>query len=196
MTGKCLCIISRAKASEFFYPLQLGVAYPAGAEKLVHGFCRCISEHWGDREFVACKVDLKNAFNEVSRQALLEECATHFPKLFRWGLLVLWTTSHIVAPNGHTWVRTRCSSGRSFRALSCFLWFYKSWFRLLRRTRSVPISYSIDGTWMMVPLQVLQTLLSGLSNSFNRWVPPWGLGSMLPNVSLFLKALWKAFQWT
>ncbi|KAL5515630.1 hypothetical protein EMCRGX_G000825 [Ephydatia muelleri] len=62
----------------------LGVAYPAGAEKLVHGFRRCISEHWGDREFVACKVDLKNAFNEVLRQALLEECATHFPELFRW----------------------------------------------------------------------------------------------------------------
>ncbi|KAL5457674.1 hypothetical protein EMCRGX_G034959 [Ephydatia muelleri] len=62
----------------------LGVAYPAGAEKLVHGFRRCISEHWGDREFVACKVDLKNAFNEVSRQALLEECATHFPELFQW----------------------------------------------------------------------------------------------------------------
>eukprot|EP00731_Ephydatia_muelleri_P006120 Em0003g368a len=74
----------RAKASEFFDPFQLGVAYPAGAEKLVHGFRRCISEHWGDREFVACKVDLKNAFNEVSRQALLEECATHFPELFRW----------------------------------------------------------------------------------------------------------------
>ena len=84
LTGKCLCIISRAKASEFFDPFQLGVAYPAGAEKLVHGFRRCISEHWGDREFVACKVDLKNAFNEVSRQALLEECATHFPELFRW----------------------------------------------------------------------------------------------------------------
>ena len=84
LTEKCLCIISRAKASEFFDPFQLGVAYPAGAEKLVHCFPRCISEHWGDREFVACKVDLKNAFNEVSRQALLEECATHFPELFRW----------------------------------------------------------------------------------------------------------------
>ena len=31
-----------------------------------------------------CKIDLTNAFNMVSRQALLEECATHFPELFPW----------------------------------------------------------------------------------------------------------------
>ncbi|KAL5494279.1 hypothetical protein EMCRGX_G015577 [Ephydatia muelleri] len=83
LTGKCLCIITRVKASEFFGPFQLGVACPAGAEKLVHGLRRCISEHWEDDDFVACKIDLRNAFNEVSRLALLEECATHFPELFR-----------------------------------------------------------------------------------------------------------------
>eukprot|EP00731_Ephydatia_muelleri_P000323 Em0001g323a len=49
-------------SSEFFGPFQLGVACPAGAEK----------------------IDLRNAFNEdqVSRQALLEECATHFLNFF------------------------------------------------------------------------------------------------------------------
>ena len=30
------------------------------------------------------KVDLSNAFNLVSCQALLEECAVHFPELFPW----------------------------------------------------------------------------------------------------------------
>ena len=115
LTGKCLCILSRAKASELFDPFQLGVAYPAGAEKLVHGFRRCISEHWGDREFVACKVDLKNAFNEVSRQlGPARIVCDSLPGTVSVGLLVLGTTSHIVAPNGHTWVRTRCPSGRSF----------------------------------------------------------------------------------
>ena len=38
----------------------------AGAEKLVHGLGRCISEHWEDDDFVAFKVDLRNAYNEVS----------------------------------------------------------------------------------------------------------------------------------
>ncbi|KAL5515289.1 hypothetical protein EMCRGX_G000440 [Ephydatia muelleri] len=52
-------------SSEFFGPFQLGVACPAGAEK----------------------IDLRNAFNEdqVSRQALLEECATHFLNFFSGG---------------------------------------------------------------------------------------------------------------
>ena len=86
LTRKCLCTMARVKASEFFGPFQLGVACPAGVEKLVHGLCRCIRDHWEDDDFV---VDLRNAFNEVSRKALLEECATHYPELFRW-VLVLW----------------------------------------------------------------------------------------------------------
>ena len=45
---------------------------------------RCFRDHWEDEDFVACKIDLKNAFNEVSRQAILDECAAHFPELFRW----------------------------------------------------------------------------------------------------------------
>ena len=84
LTGKCLCILMREKASEFFDPHQLGVACPAGAEKLIHNFRRCLTDHWGDDDFVVCKIDLSNAFNEVSRNALLTECATHFPLLFKW----------------------------------------------------------------------------------------------------------------
>ena len=30
------------------------------------------------------KVDMKNAFNQVSRRALLSECAEHFPELLPW----------------------------------------------------------------------------------------------------------------
>ena len=59
---------------------------PAGAEKIIHGVlvCRCVQDHWNDDDFVLCKIDLTNAFNMVSCQALLEECATHFPELFPW----------------------------------------------------------------------------------------------------------------
>ena len=60
------------------------MACPVRAEKLVHGLHRCIRDYWKDGDFVACKVDLRNAFNEVTRKGLLEECATHFPELFRW----------------------------------------------------------------------------------------------------------------
>ena len=84
LTGKCLCILSKDKAAEFFGPFQLGVACPAGAEKIIHGVRRCVQDHWNDDDFVLCKIDLTNAFNMVSHQALLEECATHFPELFPW----------------------------------------------------------------------------------------------------------------
>ncbi|KAL5516253.1 hypothetical protein EMCRGX_G001539 [Ephydatia muelleri] len=84
LTGKCLCIITKPKATDFFAPLQYGVACTAGAEKVIHGVRSCIKEHWIDDNFTVCKVDMSNAFNCVSRQALLEECAVHFPELLPW----------------------------------------------------------------------------------------------------------------
>ena len=59
LTVKSMYALVRAKASEFFHPYQFGVAWP--------------------------EVDMKNAFNMVSRQALLSECAKHFPELYPQG---------------------------------------------------------------------------------------------------------------
>ena len=84
-----MCLVERQKAAEFFQPLQLGVACRAGAEKIAHGVRRCIEEHWMDVDFVFFKVDMQNAFNVVSRQAVLHECSTFFPELIQW---VSWCT--------------------------------------------------------------------------------------------------------
>eukprot|EP00731_Ephydatia_muelleri_P008312 Em0004g650a len=65
LTGKCLCIITKPKATDFFAPLQYGVACTAGAEKVIHGVRSCIKEHWIDDNFTVCKVDMSNAFNCV-----------------------------------------------------------------------------------------------------------------------------------
>ena len=67
-----------------FGPLQLGVACFAGAEKVVHGVRPCVQDHCKDDDIGMCEIDLTNAFNMISRQALLEECATHFPELLHW----------------------------------------------------------------------------------------------------------------
>ena len=81
LAGKCECALLKDKAAEFFQPLQLGVACWAGAEKIdimVSGV------HWMDEDFVFFKVDMQNAFNIVSRQAVLDECSTFFPELIPW----------------------------------------------------------------------------------------------------------------
>ena len=84
LVGKCMCALLKVKAADFFQPLQFGVACRAGAENVTHGLRICIEEHWSDDDFVAFKVDMKNAFNAVSRQAVVEECATFFPEILPW----------------------------------------------------------------------------------------------------------------
>eukprot|EP00731_Ephydatia_muelleri_P010406 Em0005g992a len=67
-----------------FEPYQFGVAFPCGAEKIAHGLRTCIEQHWSENDFGVLKVDMTNAFNLVSRQAILSECAKHFPELLPW----------------------------------------------------------------------------------------------------------------
>ena len=84
LTGKCLCQLLKNKAMEFFLPYQFGVACLNGAEKVIHTVRQCLDNHRTDDHFVLLKVDLSNAFNLVSRQSVLNECATHFPELLPW----------------------------------------------------------------------------------------------------------------
>ena len=74
----------KVKAQQFFKPFQYGAACPFGAEKIVPELRDCVKQHWLEDDFVVLKVDLKNAFNMVSRQAVLTECAVHFPELLPW----------------------------------------------------------------------------------------------------------------
>ena len=84
LTGKCLCAVLRSKMTSFFEPYQFGVAVPCGAERIAHGLRTCIDQHWMEHDFGVLKVDMTNAFNLVSRQAILSECAKHFPELLPW----------------------------------------------------------------------------------------------------------------
>ena len=101
LTGKCLCSLTKHKATEFFQPLQFGVACPAGTEKVIHGLRACMEGHWNDDDFAVVKVDMRNAFNLVSRQALLDECAVHFPELFPWAFWCYGSHPLLWHPLGH-----------------------------------------------------------------------------------------------
>ena len=68
----------------FFQPSQFGVAFKAGAEKYVHSLRKCIENNWESGDFAVFKVDMSNAFNRVSRQAVLDECSLFLPELLPW----------------------------------------------------------------------------------------------------------------
>ena len=70
LVGKCVCAVEKSKASDFFAPYQFGVACAAGAEKVIHGLRSCMDDHWTDENFTVLKIDMRNAYNLVSRQAL------------------------------------------------------------------------------------------------------------------------------
>ena len=73
-----MCALVKDKSTEFFQPLQLGVACRAGAEKVAHALRGCTGEHWMDEDFVVLKVDMRN---------VLDECATFFPQSCYLGCL-------------------------------------------------------------------------------------------------------------
>ena len=50
----------------------------------MHGLRKFTEEHWGDEDFVVLKADMRNAFNFISRQALLSECSLFFTELCPW----------------------------------------------------------------------------------------------------------------
>ena len=91
LTSRWLCAMVKSKAADYFSPFQLRVDCPGGAEAMIHSLQSCVDSHWNDHDFVVLKVDLHNAFNNVSRQAVLDQCHSHFPELLPW---VLWCYSH------------------------------------------------------------------------------------------------------
>ena len=66
----------------------------------------CIEEHWMDKDFVVLKVDMRNAFNMVSRQVFLDECAT-----LSLGVMVLWDPPYAMAPSWPDQLQVSSKSG-------------------------------------------------------------------------------------
>ena len=50
----------------------------------MHSLRKCIEVNWLSGDFVVFKVDMSYAYNAVSMQAVLDECATFFPELLPW----------------------------------------------------------------------------------------------------------------
>ena len=84
LAGKCACALTKEKATDFFAHFQFGVACPGGTEKIIHRLRQTVEDHWHDSDFAILKIDMQNAFNLVSRDTVLKQCAIHFPELLPW----------------------------------------------------------------------------------------------------------------
>ena len=111
LTGKCICALVKDKASDLFQPLQLGVACSSGSEKIFHGLRKSIEDHWMEEDFVVFKIDIQNAFNLVSRQPVLDECAISFPELLPWVTWCYGTPPPFVAPAWSSFVGDWSAAG-------------------------------------------------------------------------------------
>ena len=69
------------KCKTLFFPHQLGVGTPKGAESAVHTV-RAYIEKEKMSEKVLLKVDFRNAFNQISRNAVLQSVKTHVPEIY------------------------------------------------------------------------------------------------------------------
>ena len=84
LTGKCLMGLVRQDARSFFWPAQVGVAVPGGAEKAIHTVRAWVRRHKDSTDKVLVKLDFTNAFNCVDRGVVLEQACAHFPALARF----------------------------------------------------------------------------------------------------------------
>ena len=84
LTAKCMMHVVRAEALAYFRPAQAGVAVKSGAEAAIHTLRAWVGRHAGSTDSVAVKVDFQNAFNTISRDAVLREAREPFPAVARW----------------------------------------------------------------------------------------------------------------
>jgi hypothetical protein len=74
----CRSVVDRMK--EYLSPLQVGFGTRIGAEAAIHSIRSYLSEIPSD--FVMVKLDFKNAFNSIRRDAVLKACLEHTPELY------------------------------------------------------------------------------------------------------------------
>ena len=72
------------KARDMLDPAQIGVAVPGGCEAAIHSVREIAHRYRNDNRFGLLQVDLKNAFNLVSRAAFRQQVRTRFPEIYHW----------------------------------------------------------------------------------------------------------------
>ena len=82
LVSKCVAVQLRSRFVDLLSPYgQLGVGVKCGTEKISHLLSHCLDEIGDDESHTLLQIDFENAFNNVSRRAVVSSVATHFPEL-------------------------------------------------------------------------------------------------------------------
>ena len=89
LVAKVLCVQVRDKAREVLQSVQqLGVASPQATEIIIHGLRTAIHYSMED-DFYVLQVDASNAFNTISRNAIMKAVNENFHELSAWSHFML-----------------------------------------------------------------------------------------------------------
>ncbi len=81
--SKCYCYVLIEDIRKHFEPLQHGCSIN-GTERIIHLFRDLVDKEKLDSTKLVLKLDMKNAFNSVSRQAIFDAVLKDFPSLSRY----------------------------------------------------------------------------------------------------------------
>ena len=84
ITSKILCTAYKDHASEYLWPLQIGVAQPLGAEVGLQTAQQWMWRNRNDTSKVFLKLGFSNAFNTIDRSYFLQEVRNHMPGMAAW----------------------------------------------------------------------------------------------------------------
>ncbi|XP_062499650.1 uncharacterized protein LOC134176971 [Corticium candelabrum] len=79
LTAKTICQQKSPEFASYFSPIQHGIATPGGAELLTHHIQILLEQN---PDWSILKTDVRNAFNSVSRERLLQQIAKDFPDIY------------------------------------------------------------------------------------------------------------------
>ena len=84
LKSRLINIVKKTKFTAHFVEVgQMGTA-KGGMESIIHHTRQVIEGCNAADDFVVAKLDLKNAFNSISRKLILQEVALHFPDIYVW----------------------------------------------------------------------------------------------------------------
>ena len=76
------CVMTRSR--DHLASFQLVVATKNGSEIIIHGTRKWIEKMGGDDKYAMLQLDLKNAFNLISRRVILLQTERHLPEILPW----------------------------------------------------------------------------------------------------------------